>query len=145
MDGCALRFSKATHRPSQSAKRLCGDLLNLRLEFLHVTANDAVDLLAILEHHEGGHSVHAQFLSDTLQLVDIDLNKTNVCVLLAQLADNGSYGLAWSTPGCEEVDDDGAGGGEGFEDDLAIGRILVLNIPSTEPRMTYLSISVTFP
>jgi hypothetical protein len=66
-------------------------------------------------------------------------------VLLAQLADNGGDGLAGSTPGCEEVNDDGAGGGEGFEDDLAVGQILEFNLLSAEASTTYLSISATFP
>jgi hypothetical protein len=80
-----------------------------------------------------------------LQLVHVHLDKTNVLVLLAQLADNGGNGLAGSTPGCEEVNDDGAGGGEGFEDDLAVGWLLELNLLSAESSTTYLSISVTFP
>lgn len=131
--------------PRQSAKRLCRDFLNLGLELLHITTNNAVDLLAILEHHKCGHSVDAQFTGDTLQLVHIHLEETNIFVLLAELADNRGDGLARSTPGCEEVNDDGAGGDEGFEDDLAVGWILESKVLSAELRMTYLSISVTFP
>ena len=112
----------ATGRPRQSAKRLCQNCLNLRLEFLHVAANNAVHLFAVLENDKGGHSVHAMLPRNTLQLVHIHLDKTNVLVLLAQFANDGSDGLAGSTPGCEEVNDDGAGGSEGFEDDLARRR-----------------------
>lgn len=134
----------ATSKPGQSAERLCQNRLNLCLKFLHVTANNAIHLLAVLENDKGGHSVHAQFPRNTLQLVHIHLDKTNVFVLLAHFADNGSDGLAGSTPGCEEVNDDGAGGSEGFEDDLA-GRRLGWNKLRAESRVTYLSISVTFP
>lgn len=42
-------------------------------------------------------------------------------MLLAQLANNGGNGLARTTPSRIEVDDDGTGGDEGFEDDLAVG------------------------
>lgn len=66
-------------------------------------------------------------------------------MLFTQLADNGSDSFAGSTPGCEEVDDDGAGGDEGFEDDLAVGWELALRSLSATTSISYLSISVTFP
>lgn len=125
--------------------RSSGNLLDLGLKLLHVTTNHTVDLFAILEQHKGRHSVNAQLPRNTLQLVHVHLDKTDVLVLFAQLADNGSNGLARATPGCEEVDDDGAGGGEGFEDDLAVERKLEPSLLVTTPKVSYLSISVTFP
>jgi hypothetical protein len=65
--------------------------------------------------------------------------------LLAELSDDGGNGLAGTTPRSEEVDDDGAGGGEGFEDDGAVGRMLELDINCAEDMFSYLSISETFP
>lgn len=100
--------------------RLCGNLLDLGLQLLHITADNATCFGAILEQHKGGHGVHAQFPRNTLQLVHVDLEETDVLVLLAQLTDDRGNGLARTTPSSIEVDDDGTGGDEGFEDDLAV-------------------------
>ena len=115
------------------------------LELLHVSTTNTLNLLAILENHKGGHGVHAQVLCHGLQLVHVHLDKPNVWVLLAELSDDGGNGLAGTTPRSEEVDDDGAGGGEGFEDDGAVGRMLELDINCAEDMFSYLSISETFP
>lgn len=101
--------------------RLCRDLLDLSLQLLHVAANNTARFLTILEQHKGGHGIHAQFPRNTLQLIHVHREETHILMLLAQLADNRGNGLARTTPSRIEVDDDGTGGDEGFEDDLAVG------------------------
>lgn len=97
---------------------LSSNALNSVLQLLHIPAhNPLIEGFTILKQDEGRHSADLQFLSDRADLIDVDLQELDVCVGLAELADDGGDGLAGAAPGGEEVDDDGAGGSQGFEDD----------------------------
>lgn len=91
------------------------------LQGLHVSAHNRLSMeLAILEHNERRHSPHFHILCDLTVLIDVHLNEAYVLVGFTKLSDDGRDGLAGTAPGSEEVNDDGAGRGEGLEDDRAI-------------------------
>jgi hypothetical protein len=86
------------------------------------------------------------FLRYRASLVDIDLNEFHVGIGFAELSDDWSDGLARAAPGSEEIDDDGAGGDEGFEDDGAEWKDLSnVFIGMGSEGEAHLSTWVTFP
>lgn len=95
-------------------------LLQPVINRLEVPTPDPVHFLSILEHDKSGHGSNVELPSYTLHLIHIHLEESHILVLFAELADLGSNGLAGAAPGRVEVDKNGAGGDEGFEDHLAI-------------------------
>lgn len=87
-------------------------LLDQGLQFGGDSANDLVDLLAVLEQEKGGHGPDAVLLGDRGLLVDVNLEVVDVWVLLGPLSDLGGDGLARTAPGGVEV----------YEDDLMVGQ-----------------------
>jgi hypothetical protein len=86
------------------------------------------------------------FLRYRASLVDIDLDEFHVGVGFAELSDHRSDGLAGTAPGSEEVDDDGPGGDEGFEDDGAGSEdVSGVFIGMGSEGEAHLSTWVTFP
>lgn len=86
---------------------LCSQLLDSSIDSRGVGATDLVKLLAILEEEEGGHSRDAVLSSSLRNLLNVDLVELDIFILSAQLLDYGSDGLAGTTPGSMEVDEDG--------------------------------------
>ena len=88
---------------------LGGELFDTFCDFTTIGAanGEPVDLLAILEEEESGHGGDAVFLGDFGKLVNIDLVELDRGGSFADLLNDGSDGLARTTPGGEEVDDDG--------------------------------------
>ncbi len=131
-------------------------LLQPVINRLEVRTPDPVHFLSILQHDKGGHGSDVELLSHTPHFIHIDLEESHILVLFAELADLGSNGLAGAAPGRVEVDENGAGGYEGFEDHLAVDAsrcqytgalkhqwiTLILSIPRLS---TYLSMLDTFP
>lgn len=105
---------------------LCKQLLDTSLDSRRVGATDHVDLLAVLEEEEGGHSRDLVVGSDLAELVNIHLVELDASVLLAHLLNSGGDGLAGTAPLSEEVDEDGLGGvgNLGLEVLLAVTRAL---------------------
>lgn len=100
---------------------LCRNLLNPTLQSPQIRpTNPLPSFLPILQKRKGRHGSHAKVLGHLSHLIDIDLDESHIGVLLAELADFRGNGLAGTAPGGIEVDDDGAGGCEGFKDDLAV-------------------------
>lgn len=83
-------------------------------------------------------------LGDGADLIHIDLDEAHIGVGFAELADVGSDLLAGAAPGGEEVDDDGAGRGEGLEDDGTIDALSAMAVQNAGTA-TYLSTSTTLP
>ena len=83
--------------------------LNTSLQRPKIRAPNPLNLLPILHKHKSRHGSDAKLRSHTAQLININLHKADILVLLAQFADLGRDGAAGSTPGCVEVDDGGAG------------------------------------
>lgn len=79
-------------------------LLDGSLESGRVGTNNLSDELAVLVDVEGRHGTDTNVGSDVGQLVNVDLVEGGVGVLLAELLDLGSDGLARTAPGGEEVD-----------------------------------------
>lgn len=97
---------------------LSRNTLNHLLQLPHIpTNNPLLQRLPILIQHKRRHRPDIHLLRHRAHLVDIDLDESHIGIRLAQLPNNRSNGLAGTAPGGEEVDDDGAGGGEGFVDD----------------------------
>ena len=128
------------------------------LQLLHITPDNSVlQSLPILEQHKSRHSAHLQLRRNRLQLIHVNLDEAHIGVSFAELADNGSNGLAGPAPGGEEVDDDWAGGCQGFEDDgavqciaLAVGFLSLLvefppGLSEGAKESAYLSTSMTLP
>ena len=91
---------------------LSRNALNPLLQLLHIPAHNALlQGLSILKQHERRHRAHLQLLRHGAHLVHVHLNEAHVGVRFAEFADDRRNGLAGTAPGCEEVDDDGAGGG----------------------------------
>jgi hypothetical protein len=81
--------------------------LNPSLESGRVGADDVLDLLAVLEEHEGGHGADAELGGDLAHLVDVDLVELGLRVVLAELGDLGRDRLARAAPGREAVEHNG--------------------------------------
>lgn len=95
-------------------------LLQPVINRLEVRTPDPVHFLAVLQHHKGRHGSDLELLSHPPHLIHIDLEETDILVLLTELANLGGNGLAGTAPGRVEVNEDGAGGNEGLEDHLAV-------------------------
>jgi len=72
-----------------------------------VGTTDSLNLLAVLEEEESGHSGDTVLGSDVSDLVDINLEELNVLVGDAELLDLRADGLARTAPGGEEIDENG--------------------------------------
>lgn len=119
--------------------------LDLILQLLQIaTDNSLLPLLTVLEEHKGRHGSHLHLLGDGADLIHIDLDEAHIGVGFAELADVGSDLLAGAAPGGEEVDDDGAGRGEGLEDDGTIDALSAMAVQNAGTA-TYLSTSTTLP
>lgn len=88
---------------------LSRNLLDTSHDSRRVGTTNSLDLLAVLEEEEGGHSRDAVLGSNLGQLVDVDLEELDFFVFRvnAQLLDLRGDGLAGATPLSEEVDQDG--------------------------------------
>lgn len=86
---------------------LCGQLLHSSSDSRGHGTTDLVNILAILEEEKGGHSRDAVISSNIRNLLNIDLVELDIFVLSAQFLDQGSDGLAGTTPLSMEVDEDG--------------------------------------
>lgn len=71
-----------------------------------VGTHDLVDLLAVLEEDEGGHSADAEFLGQVGDLINIDLDEEGIAVLLGEFLDLGADDLARTAPCSKGVNDD---------------------------------------
>lgn len=96
-------------------------LLQPVINGLEVRTPDPVHLLSILHHHEGGHGSDVELLSYPPHLIHIDLEESDILILLTELANLRGDGLAGAAPGRVEVNEHGAGGNESLEDHLAVG------------------------
>lgn len=85
-------------------------LLDSGLDSGRVGATDHLDLLAVLEEEESGHSGDTVVSSDLAELVDVDLVELDAGVCLGHLLDGRGDGLAGTAPLSKEVDEDGVGG-----------------------------------
>jgi hypothetical protein len=88
-------------------------LLDGSLEGGRVGTDNLADLLAVLEDEESGHGTDGVLLGGLGDLVDVNLEKAGVGVVVGELDDLGSDDLAGTAPGGEEVDDHHAGLVEG--------------------------------
>ena len=86
---------------------LCGQFLHSSSDSRGHGTTDLVNILAILEEEKGGHSRDAVISSNIRNLLNIDLVELDIFVLSAQFLDQGSDGLAGTTPLSMEVDEDG--------------------------------------
>lgn len=135
------------------SQHLSRDSLNTSLQSPNISTPNPLlsKLLAILQEHKGRHSSNIVLLRNATHLININLNEAHIGVLLAQLADLRRNGLAGTAPGSVEVDDSGAGGSEGFEDDIAVcGRAVRLGLRIdlgwvSREGFPYLSTLTTFP
>lgn len=95
--------------PRRSDFNLSRDLGDGLLDGRGVGAPDSqlVLLLAILVEQEGGHGGDAVVGGDFGELIDIDLVELDGSDAVAQLLDERGNRLARTTPGGEEVDNDG--------------------------------------
>lgn len=112
------RFIAAIQRILLSRDRLNTSLQSPDIRTPHPLAN----LLAILEENKRRHGSHIVLLRHLTHLIDIDLDEPHILVFLTELADLRRNSLAGTTPGRVEVDDRGAGGDQGLEDDRAMQR-----------------------
>lgn len=90
--------------------------LDSSLQSLRVGTHDLLNLLAVLEDHEGGHGANTQLLSNIGNLINVDLVEFGIGVLGSKLLDLGSNDLARAAPGGETIEDD---------DVLYVGDLLV--------------------
>lgn len=103
-------------------------LLDTSLNGGRVGTTDHLDLLAVLEEEEGGHSGNAVIGSDLAELVNINLVELDAGVLHGETLDLRGNGLAGTAPLGEEVDEDGLGG----VDDLGLPFLLAVRIAMLE-------------
>jgi hypothetical protein len=77
-----------------------------------VGTNNFVNLLAVLEEHESGHSTDTELSSNFREVVNVDLVKLGVLelVLVAEALEDGRDSLARTAPGRGTVDNDWARG-----------------------------------
>lgn len=75
-----------------------------------VGTNNFVNLLAVLEEHESGHSTDTQLSSNIREFVNVDLVKLSVLELFrgAEALEDGRDSLARATPGRGAVNNDWA-------------------------------------
>jgi len=106
---------------------LCKQLLDSSVDRRRVSTTDHLDLLAVLEEEESGHSGDLVLGGNLAELVNVDLVELDAGVLLAQLLDCGRNGLAGTAPLGEEVDEDGllGVGNLGLEVLLTVRRVLL--------------------
>jgi len=85
-----------------------GELLDGLLESGGVGADDLLGLLALLEEEEGGHGADAKLLAHVGDLIDVNLDKVDLAVLLlvGEVDKDGGNGLAGTAPGGEGINDD---------------------------------------
>lgn len=83
-------------------------LSNGSLKGRRIGTNNLVNLHAVLEEHESGHSTDTELGSNFRQLVDVDLVELGVLKILlsAQALEDGRDSLARTAPGCGAVDND---------------------------------------
>jgi hypothetical protein len=91
-----------------SKKGLSNVLFDGSLKRRRVGTNNFVDLLAVLEEHESGHSTDTELSSNVSELVDVDLVELGVLEfrLGAEFLEDGRDSLARTAPGCGAVDND---------------------------------------
>ncbi len=79
--------------------------------FFLCAANDLVDRLATLEYDEGGDAHHAVFGRAVWVFVNVAFADNDVFagVFRSQFLDDRTHHLAWSAPGCPEINEDGRG------------------------------------
>lgn len=95
--------------------------MDTRLQSTDICTTHALaNLLAILQEDKGGHGSNLELRRHLAQLINVDLDKAHILVFLAQLADLGSHRAAGPTPGCIEVHNGGAFGGECLENGEAV-------------------------
>lgn len=114
--------SPLPENPFRMPYYLSRNSLNTSLQSPNISTPNPLlsNLLAILQEHKGRHSSNIVLLRNGTHLIHINLNEAHIGVLLAQLADLRRNSLAGTAPGRVEVDNSGAGGSEGLEDDIAV-------------------------
>lgn len=85
-------------------------LLEESLELVDISANELVNLLAILEKVEGGHGGNAKLGGHVAGLIDINLEALDVGELLGKGLKLGANHAARTAPGSGEVNGDDARG-----------------------------------
>lgn len=141
-------ISKEKLFPKSTGPNLCEQLLDSGVDSRRVGATDHVDLLAVLEEEESGHSGDLVVGGNLAELVNIDLVELDAGVLLAQLLDGGGDGLAGTAPLGKEVDEDGLASADnlGLEVLLTIKKGLLAGPEMRgKERKTYVVISTTLP
>lgn len=97
---------------------LSRNTLNHLLQLPHIpTNNPLLQRLTILIQHKRRHRPDIHLLRHRAHLIDIDLDKSHIGVLLAKLSHLRRYRPARTAPRGEEIDDDRAGRGKRFVDD----------------------------